>query len=56
MKDKTVLIGLLEMISVGISMKDINSAKGEKLSRNKMVKGKKMRFRLSDASNDVTCL
>jgi hypothetical protein len=45
MKDETVLIGLLEMISVGISIEDINSAKAEKLSRNKMVKGKKTRFR-----------
>jgi hypothetical protein len=34
MKDETALIRLLEMISVGIS-----------ISRNKMVKGKKTRFR-----------
>jgi hypothetical protein len=45
MKDETALIRLLEMISVGISIKDINSTIAEKLSRNKMVKGKRTRFR-----------
>jgi hypothetical protein len=38
-KDETVLIRLLEMISVRISIKDINSGKAEKLRREENNKG-----------------
>lgn len=45
MNDETVLIRLFEMISVEITARDINSAKAEQLSRNKMGKGEKTTFR-----------